>query len=56
MTDVLDAILLQDSPLLATLSIDKQNCGYLGCISGRLGAVRESPGSQMVDLGFGDTE
>ena len=56
MTDVLDAILLQDSPLLATLSMDKQNCGYLGCISGWLGALRESPGSQMVDLGFGDTE
>ena len=56
MTDVLDAILLQDSPLRATLSMDKQNCGYLGCISGWLGALRGSPGSQIVDLGCRDTE
>ena len=56
MTDVLDAILLQDGLLLATLSMDKRSCGYLGCISGWLGALRGSPGSQIVDLGCRDTE
>ena len=56
MTDILDAILLQDSLLLATLSMDKRSCGYLGCTSGWLGALRGSPGSQIVDLGCRDTE
>ena len=32
--EVLDAILLRDSLILATLSIDKGKCGYLCCISG----------------------
>ena len=31
---VLDAILLLDGLILATLSMDKGKCGYLGCISG----------------------
>ena len=48
---ILDAILLQDGLLKATLSIDKRNCGYLGCISGWFGALRGFLGSQMVDLG-----
>ena len=33
-----------------------QTKGYLGCISGWLGALRGSPGSQIVDLGCRDTE
>ena len=35
--EVLDAILLQDGLILATLSMDKGKCGYLGCISGWFG-------------------
>ena len=33
-TEVLDEILLRDGLILATLSMDKGKCGYLGCISG----------------------
>ena len=28
--DILDAILLRDGFILATLSVDKRKCGYLG--------------------------
>ena len=38
--EVLDAILLLDSLILATFSIDKEKCGYLGCISGCIGSLR----------------
>ena len=30
--DILDAILLRDGFILATLSVDKGKCGYLGCL------------------------
>ena len=33
----LNKILLQDGLILATLSMDKGKCGYLGCISGWFG-------------------
>ena len=36
----LDKILLQDGLMLATLSMDKGKCGYLGCISGWFGDPR----------------
>ena len=36
----LDKILLQDGLILATLSMDKGKCGYLGCISGWFGDPR----------------
>ena len=38
--EVLDAILLLDGLILATLSMDKGKCGYLGCISCWFGALR----------------
>ena len=41
--EVLDAILLWDSLILATLSMDKGKCAYLGCISGWFGALRGAP-------------
>ena len=40
---VLDEILLPDSLILATLSMDKGKCGYLGCISGWFGPLKENP-------------
>ena len=40
--EVLDAILLRDWLILATLSIDKEKCGYLECLSDWLGALREA--------------
>ena len=43
MTEVLDAILLQDGLKLTTLSMDKGKYAYLGCISGWFGAPREAP-------------
>ena len=46
--EVLDAIFLQDGLILATLSIGKGKCGYLGCISGWFGALGGPLGSQMV--------
>ena len=49
MTEVLDATLLQDGLILATLSKEKGKCGYLGCISGFSGSLRGALGSQMVD-------
>ena len=55
MTEVLDAILLRNGFILATLSMGKGECGYLGCISGWFGALRLL-GSQMVDLGCQDTD
>ena len=39
----LNKILLQDGLILATLSMDKGKCGYLGCISGWFGALRGAP-------------
>ena len=36
----LDKILLQDGLMLATLSMDKGKCGYLGSISGWFGYLR----------------
>ena len=54
--EVLNAILLQDSLLKATLSMDKRNYGYLQCISGLFGALRGFLESQMVDLGCQGTE
>ena len=41
--EILDAILLRDRFILATLSMDKRKCGYLGCISGWFGALRGGP-------------
>ena len=41
--EVLDAILLLDDFILATLSMDKGKYGYLGCISGWFGALRVAP-------------
>ena len=40
---VLDAILLRDGFILATLSMDKGKCGYLGCISDCFGALKGAP-------------
>ena len=39
-TEVLDKILLQDGLIIATLSMDKGKCGYLGSISGWFGDPR----------------
>ena len=39
----LNKILLQDGLILATLSMDKGKCGYLGCISGWFRAMRWDP-------------
>ena len=36
----LNKILLQDGLILATLSMNKGKCGYLGCISGWFGDPR----------------
>ena len=41
--EVLDAILLRDGSILATLSMDKGECGYFGCISGWFGALSGAP-------------
>ena len=38
--EVLDGIIPRDCLILATLSMDKGKCGYLGCISGWFGALR----------------
>ena len=43
MTEVLDAILLWDGLILATLGMDKGKCGYVGCISGWFVALRGAP-------------
>ena len=40
---VLDAILLLDGFILATLSMDKGECDYFGCISGWFGVLRGAP-------------
>ena len=47
--EVLDATLLRDGLILATLSEEKGKCGHLGCISGFSGSLRGALGSQMVD-------
>ena len=41
--EVLDAILLREGIILATLGMDKGKCGYVGCISGWFGALRVAP-------------
>ena len=41
--DVLDAIFLYDGLILATLGMDKEKCGYLGCNSGWFGALKRTP-------------
>ena len=46
-TDILDANLLRDGLILATLSVDKGKCGYLGCVSGGFGVQRGAP--RVVD-------
>ena len=43
-------------PGTATLSMDKEKCGYLGSLSGWLGAQRRPLGSQMVELGCQGTD
>ena len=43
MTKVLDAILLRDGFILATLSMGKGECDYHGCISGWFRALRGAP-------------
>ena len=43
LTDILDAILLRDGLILATLSMDRGKCGYLGCISCWFGALSGAP-------------
>ena len=43
MTEVLDAILLLDGLILATLGMDKGKCDYVGCISGRFLTLRVAP-------------
>ena len=45
-------ILPPDSHILATLSVDKGKCDYLGCI---FGTLRGRLGSQMVELGCQET-
>ena len=53
--EVLDAFLLWDGLIVATLSIGKGKCGYLGWISGWFWALRGAPrvpeGKLMV-LGY----
>ena len=41
--EVLDAILLWEGLILATLGMDKGKCGYVGCISGWFWALRVAP-------------
>ena len=47
--EVLDATLLWDGLILATLSKEKGKSGYFGCISGFSGSLRGALGAQMVD-------
>ena len=41
--EMTDAILLLDSLILATLSLDKGKSGYLGCILGQFGFLKGAP-------------
>ena len=41
--EVLDGILLWDGLILATLSMDKEKCGHVGCISGWFGTLSGAP-------------
>ena len=41
--DILDANFLRDGQMLATFSMGKGKCGYLGCISGWFGALKSTP-------------
>ena len=43
MRDLLEANLLLDGLILATLSVDKEKCGYVGGISGWFGALDGAP-------------
>ena len=40
---VLDGIIPRDGLILATLSMDKRKCGYVGYISGWFWALRVAP-------------
>ena len=51
--EVLDGIIPRDGLILATLSMDKEKCAYLECLSGCFGVLRGSPGSQMVGYRLG---
>ena len=42
-TDILDGNLLRDGLILATLSVDKGKCGYVGCVSDWFWALRVAP-------------
>ena len=55
MPENLVVILLLDGLILATWSMDRGKCGYLGCISGWSGALMGPLGSQMVNFGHQDT-
>ena len=41
--DILDANFLRDGQILATFSMGKGKCGYLGCISGWFGTLKRTP-------------
>ena len=41
--EILDAILPQNGHILATLGMENQKCGYIGCISGWLGSLSGAP-------------
>ena len=41
--EVIDGILPRDGLILATLGMDKEKCGYVGCISGWFWALRGAP-------------
>ena len=41
--EVLDGIIPRDSLILATLSVDKEKCGYVGWVFGWLRALRGAP-------------
>ena len=43
MRDVLDAILLRNGHILATLGMEKGKCGYLGCSSSWFKFLRGAP-------------
>ena len=41
--EVLDGIILRDDLILVTLSMDKEKCGYVGCIYVWFWALRVAP-------------
>ena len=54
--EILNVNSLWDGFILATLSMDKGKCSYLGFILDGLGPQGWPLGSQMVDLGCQDTD